>query len=125
MAVTSPSPETATGIDELIIVWLPSSPDALLPQQSTVPPVSSAQAEEKPAEMAVTPLSGGATVLRPETETGVGDWVIVPLPSSPSPLPPQQATVLSERSAQAKPLPPQMDFTPLRPETATGVKAFV
>jgi hypothetical protein len=36
---------TATGVEELVVVPLPSSPELLSPQHSTVPPESSAQAD--------------------------------------------------------------------------------
>ena len=43
MAVTPLKPETATGVDELVFVPLPSWPLELYPQHSTVPFISCAQ----------------------------------------------------------------------------------
>src|SRR5580704_4980799 len=82
---------TGTGVEELVVVPLPSWPSLLRPQHSTVPPESSAQAES----IAVGPL-------RPETATGVEELVVVPLPSWPSPFSPQHSTVPPESSAQAE-----------------------
>ena len=44
MAETPLKPATATGVGELVVVPLPSSPDSLLPQHATVPPDSNAHA---------------------------------------------------------------------------------
>jgi hypothetical protein len=92
-AVAVLMPETATGVVEHedplhvcgpLVVPLPSSPWLLPPQHSTLPPVSSAQADPPLKEMAVAPL-------RPETATGVVEHghpllhvcgpLLVPLPS--------------------------------------------
>src|SRR5580700_2707335 len=108
MAVALFRPETATGVEELVVVPLPSSPYSLSPQHSTPPPESSAQVDEPPEEIAVTPL-------RPVTATGVEEVVVVPSPSSPSPLYPQHSTVPPVSSAQE----PETAVTPVRPETAT------
>ncbi len=40
----------------VVVVPLPSSPEVLSPQHSTVPPESSAQADSPPAAMAITEL---------------------------------------------------------------------
>jgi hypothetical protein len=106
MAVTPVRPVTATGVDELVVVPLPSSPWALYPQQSTVPFESSAQAEYSPAEMAV-------TLVGPRTATGVDELIVVPLPSSPYSLSPQQSTVPFESSPQVKAPPAEMAVTTL------------
>src|ERR1019366_3227696 len=119
IAVAPLRPETAMGVDELVVVPLPNWPSPLNPQHSTVPPESSAQADSPPAEIAVTPL-------RPETATGVEESVVVPLPSSPWPLLPQHSTVPPDRSAQAETEPStETAVAPLRPETATGVEESV
>jgi len=81
IAVAPLRPETATGVEEAVVVPLPSLPYPLSPQHSTVPPESTAQAESPATAIAVAPL-------RPETATGVEELVVVPLPSSPEPLSP-------------------------------------
>ena len=53
--VTPVRPLTLTGVKELVVVPLPSSPVSLKPQHATVPPVRSAQVWSSPAEIWVTP----------------------------------------------------------------------
>ena len=65
---------TATRIDELVVVLLPSCPKRLSPQQRTWPPVTMAQVWRTPAAIWVAPES-------PVTATVVDELVVVPLPS--------------------------------------------
>src|SRR5207253_7398380 len=99
----------------------PSSPDALLPQASTVPLDFPAMLKASPAAIATTPLNGPS----PLTCTGAG-WSVgaVPSPSWPEALLPHASTVPSDLRAKLWEPPAAMATTPLpepRPETDTGV----
>jgi hypothetical protein len=95
MAVAIVTPDTASGIDELVVVPFPSCPLEFSPQHWTPPPESNAQAKSAPAATADAPVI-------PDTITGVVELVVVPLPSCPLELSPQHWTLPPERSAQAK-----------------------
>ena len=69
-------PVTATGVELLVMVLLPSCPTPLRPQQLTVPPLPTAHVCFPPAATAVAPAI-------PVTVTGVDELVVVPLPSWP------------------------------------------
>ena len=68
--------DTVTGTLALVVVPLPNWPKALDPQHWTVPPESSAQVCEVPAEMAIAPV-------RLLTLTGTLESVVVALPNWP------------------------------------------
>src|SRR5205823_5862069 len=85
--------ETCTGVDELVVVPLPSWPLAFPPQDQTVPSTRSARLCELPAAIAVTRV-------RLETATGVVAFVVVPLPSWPELFRPQAQTVPSLLTAR-------------------------
>ena len=72
---------------------LPSCPFSLNPQQYTPPAATTAQA---------CPLLAAIAVMsaRPVTGTGVGELVVVPLPSDPEELLPQHSTVRSAMRTQ-------------------------
>src|SRR2546426_872853 len=72
-------PATLTGILLLFVVPSPSPPQKPIPQQYATPPVVTPQVWSAPALTI-------AKVYPPKTATGVELFVIVPLPSSPSPL---------------------------------------
>jgi hypothetical protein len=105
--------DTHTGVREhgpvghVVVVMLPSWPDALDPQHSTQPPESNAQMWPAPPAMAVTLLSR-------DTGTGVEVFIAIPL----SNVAPQQSTVPSESTAQLA----VMAMTPVRLDTGTGVE---
>ncbi len=72
--VASLIPVTPTGVDESVIVPLPSTPLTLEPQQLIVPPARNAHVCNAPAVICVAPLM-------PVTATGVDELVVVPSPS--------------------------------------------
>ena len=115
MAVAVAMPYTATGVSELMVVLLPSSPAVLSPQHCTVPPVSSAHEYLSPADTAV------AEVM-PVTVTGTLDRVVLALPSWPESLPPQHCAPPPVSTAQVWPTPALMAVAVVvRPVTVTGV----
>ena len=67
-------PVTTTGVDALVVVPLPSWPEALAPEHLAVPLASTAHEWLPPALIAT-------AVLRPVTTTAVDALVVVPLPS--------------------------------------------
>jgi hypothetical protein len=133
MAVTPLKPRTVTGDGEqgyggvtlhngkLLLLATPSWPTSFAPQQTTVPPDSSAQTWRAPAAIAIAPLN-------PATGTGKGEqgapWHMSgppsdPTPSSPNSFDPQQSTLPVESKAQSAP-PAVMAVAPLKPGTGEG-----
>ena len=91
----------------------------MFPQHFASPPVATAQVQNAPAAIAVTPE------LRPETPTGVLLDIVVPLPSSPSALYPQHFAPPPIVTAQVWTVPAEIAATPeVRPETSTGVALY-
>jgi uncharacterized membrane protein len=89
MVVASVIPGTAIGVDDGVLVPLPSSPKRLLPQHMAVPSARTAHEWSPPALMVV------ASVM-PVTVTAVdGEGVVVPTPSCPEALSPQHLAVPS------------------------------
>ena len=69
-----PTPTTATGVSEFVVVVLPNpkSPSMLEPQQSTPPVVSAAQADSTPTLTEATPERKAPVLPTSTTATGVG-----------------------------------------------------
>jgi hypothetical protein len=74
MAVTRARPDTGIGVDESVVVPLPSSPPAFDPQQTTPPFARSAQ-------LCSWLVATATALLRLDTVTGVDESVVVPSPS--------------------------------------------
>ena len=119
IAVTPVRPLTATGVDELVVVPLPSWPEELRPQHLTVPVVSRAH-ECRPAGR------DRATAVRPLTATGVDEFGgaavaqlarIVEAPAFDGPVFGARRRSGSRRGSTAA--------TPVRPLTATGTDVLV
>src|SRR5438105_4453476 len=83
----APKPDTATGTWLSVVVPLPSSPEALRPHAQTVPPPAMARLWRAPAATFTTPFR------RPDTATGVDEFVTELLPSSPNALAPHAYAV--------------------------------
>jgi len=115
MAVAVAIPVTAMGVDESVVVPLPSSPSGLCPQHLAAPPASTAHVWLKPVAMAV-------ALVIPLTATGVNESVVVPLPSSPKPFHPQHLTVLAVSTAHVWWSPAAMAVASVRrlSQTATA-----
>src|SRR5450759_4913146 len=118
---------TATGVLLLVVVPLPSSPEALKPQARTWPVEVSARLWKPPPAMAVTVVPEGrltATGVEMQKQPVV---LVVPLPSWPELLEPQARTWPLEVSARLCCPPPAMAVTvaPVGRLTATGVLLLV
>jgi hypothetical protein len=129
--------ETATGAvltAEFPETPLPNCPYVLLPQHFAAPDttahekdVASPQSSPPPTEIAETP------VVKPVTETGVLDEMIVELPNWPLPLSPQhfaapETTAHACTESELYPEVPPIDtaVTPeVKPDTDTGVDELV
>src|SRR5690242_14397861 len=94
---------TDTGTVNVVVVPLPSSPSLLYPQQSTWLVDNRAQKLPPRPSALVSRMTVLALVMR-WTITGTSELVVVPLPSSPSPLYPQQSTRPVDSRAQELPL---------------------
>jgi hypothetical protein len=94
-ATTPESPDTATGIDESVVVPLPTWPYEFRPQHRTEPPFMSTQTYPLPDEMPRAPDN-------PVTCTGLIESSVVPFPSWPEEFNPQHRTVVSPNNAHVE-----------------------
>src|SRR5262245_29583914 len=117
-AVASDRPTAATGSGvSSLLVPSPSCPYMLSPQHSRPVPETTAHTDRPLAPSAVTPL-------RPDTATGVSDWLKSPVPSCPMPLCPQQRTSPFVSNAQELASASANDWAGGRFATVTGRNAL-
>src|SRR5262245_7092374 len=103
---------TVTGVNESMVVPLPSWPPEFHPQHFTVAPSRAAHAWNHPRPRAAAPV-------RPVTATGVDESMVVPSPNSPKRFRPQQ-TVPIDNDAHVLSASALMLVAPVIPVTVTG-----
>ena len=111
---------TATGVNEPVVVPLPSWPAALFPQHFIVPPERRAKAWADAS--IVPPAAIAVAVVMPLTATEVTGSVVVPSPSSPELFLPTHLTVPTKRPTQVMWAPAEIAVAVVMPVITTGIE---